>query len=66
MPLSLNNVFPDPRVEPACWIELRQGQFVGQVNLIECDIPEELVVAHQRSARLINPKAAKAATPTVL
>ena len=46
MPFSLNNVFPIRRAEPACWIELRQGQFVGQMNLVERDVAEELVIAH--------------------
>ena len=52
MLFSLKNVFPIRRAEPARWIELRQGQFVGQVNLVECDVAEDLVIAHPAAVRV--------------
>ena len=38
--------------EPASGIDLRQGQLVGQLDLLKCAVAEELVIAHPAAVRV--------------
>src|SRR5437667_286969 len=49
---SSEYVFPVGRTKPANRVNLRKSKLVGQVNLIEREVPKKFVVAHPATVRV--------------